>query len=98
MLKLTVNGVAHEVERRGRAVGGRVHVFAELPSTNDVAAGLPPGEAAVALYQTRGRGQYGRAWASRPEASLLLSVAAVPRDRRPVALTAWAAEAGVELA
>ncbi len=77
----------------GLAPAGRVHVYDELPSTNDAAAGVPPGDAVVALYQTRGRGQYGRQWASRPGSSLLLSVAADPPTRSPVVLTAWAAVA-----
>ena len=78
-----------------RAVGRRVRLFDELPSTNDFAAGCESGEVVVALHQTQGRGQYGRVWQSRPGASLLLSAVVAPPVpvRRPVLLTAWAAVA-----
>lgn len=78
-----------------RYIGRRVLVFDEVHSTNDVAASEPEGTAVIAGFQTAGRGQYGRAWQSRPGASLLLSVVVYPPPemRRPVVLTAWAAVA-----
>lgn len=83
-----------------RHVGRRVLLFSELPSTNDTAASLAAdpanaGAVVVADFQTRGRGQYGRVWQSRPGASLLLSALLFPHPavRRPVVLTAWAAVA-----
>ena len=79
-------------------LGTRAEVHESLGSTNDAAAALGAdpanaGLAVVARHQTAGRGTYGRAWASRPESSLLLSVilSPPPQLRRPVVLTAWAA-------
>ncbi len=79
-----------------RHVGRRVLVYDALASTNDTAAELPAddaGTAVVADHQTAGRGQYGRAWLTRPGSALLLSVLVAPPNhlRRPVVLTAWAA-------
>lgn len=81
-------------------VGRRLLRFDELPSTNDHAASLSvdpanAGTVVIAGSQTRGRGQYGRVWQSRPGASLLLSALVFPPAalRRPVVLTAWAAVA-----
>lgn len=81
-----------------RHVGRRVLVFDSVASTNDVAAGLAAdpdsaGTVVIADQQTAGRGQYGRAWQSRPGTSLLMSVLLAPPEelRRPVILTAWAA-------
>lgn len=75
-------------------------VYDAVTSTNDVAAELaadPQNAGAVVLadFQTAGRGQYGRAWASRPGCSLLASVLLFPPAElnRPVVLTAWAAVA-----
>jgi BirA family biotin operon repressor/biotin-[acetyl-CoA-carboxylase] ligase len=82
-----------------RHVGRRVLLYDSLPSTNDLAAELAEdGLVVVADFQTAGRGQYGRAWQSRPGASLLMSVAIRPpaEVRRPVVLTAWAAVAVAE--
>jgi BirA family biotin operon repressor/biotin-[acetyl-CoA-carboxylase] ligase len=83
-----------------RHVGRRVLLYDTLPSTNDLAAELAAdpandGVVVVADFQTAGRGQYGRAWQSRPGASLLMSVAVHPPPQagRPVVLTAWAAVA-----
>jgi BirA family transcriptional regulator, biotin operon repressor / biotin---[acetyl-CoA-carboxylase] ligase len=87
-------------------VGRRVLVFDQLESTNTTAALLAnpererggddtDGLAVVAGFQTAGRGQYGRAWQSRPGRSLLLSVILRPPPElsRPVILTACAAVA-----
>ena len=57
----------------------RVAYFAELPSTNDVAATLARGGAAegtviVAGAQTAGRGRQGKDWFSPPDAGLYTSV------------------------
>ena len=80
--------------------GQRVRVYESLPSTNDTAAALAAdpanaGLAVVARHQTAGRGTHGRAWSSRPDSSLLLSliVSPPPALRRPVVLTAWVAVA-----
>ncbi len=76
-------------------IGRRVLHFDSVPSTNDIASREPEGTAVVANFQTAGRGQYGRTWQSRPDASLLLSIVVSPPEylRRPVVLTAWAAVA-----
>lgn len=83
-----------------RRVGGRLLVFDEVASTNDLAARSANGPSddgltVLARRQTAGRGQYGRTWASRPGDSLLVSVALYPPPevRRPVVLTALAAVA-----
>ena len=79
-------------------LGASARVYESLGSTNDTAAALggDPANAELAIvarHQTAGRGTYGRAWVSRPESSLLLSVVLFPPPhlRRPVVLTAWAA-------
>jgi len=81
-----------------RHIGQRVLVFDELVSTNDRAAEYAAsldnaGLVLLAEHQTAGRGQYGRAWQSRPGASALVSVVVNPKPEcnRPVILTAWAA-------
>lgn len=80
-------------------VGRRVLVYDSLDSTNTTAAALadPAADGLVVLadFQTAGRGRFGRAWQSRPGASLLLSVVLFPPAelRRPAVLTAWAAVA-----
>ena len=78
-----------------RSGGRRLLVCDEVTSTNDVAAGLAPGEAVVASTQSAGRGQHGRVWASPPGAGLWLSVRFDPplSMRRPVVLTAIVAVA-----
>lgn len=80
-------------------IGRRALVYDEVESTNSLAAGFAlggtdvHGVALVADHQRAGRGQYGRAWQSRPRSSLLMSVVLRPPPelRRPVILTAWAA-------
>ncbi len=79
-------------------IGLRVLVFDELASTNDRAAEYAAslenaGLVLLAEHQTAGRGQYGRVWQSKPNASALVSVVVNPRVEcnRPVILTAWAA-------
>lgn len=89
-----------ETERIGKCV----LVYDSLESTNTTAAQLATssdaadGFALLALFQSAGRGQYGRVWQSRPGDSLLLSVVLrPPRDLcRPVILTALAAVAVAE--
>lgn len=90
----------HERHLDTAHVGRRILTFDELPSTNDAAAELAldpanSGTVVIARHQTAGRGQYGRTWASRPDASLLMSVVLFPPASacRPVVLTAWAAVA-----
>jgi BirA family biotin operon repressor/biotin-[acetyl-CoA-carboxylase] ligase len=79
-------------------IGRRVLVYDRVDSTNTLAATLAQsgdadGLVLIADEQSAGRGQYGRAWVSRPGSSLLLSVVLTPPPelRRPVVLTAWAA-------
>ena len=81
-----------------RHLGRRLLACDEVPSTNDVAAGLAPGEAVMAQVQSAGRGQHGRVWQSPPGAGLLLSVRLDPPPafRRPVLLTALVAVAVAE--
>jgi BirA family biotin operon repressor/biotin-[acetyl-CoA-carboxylase] ligase len=82
-------------------LGRRVLVFDSLDSTNTAAARLAStdanadGLAVIADFQSAGRGQYGRAWQSRPGSSLLMSVVLQPPRElcRPVVLTALAAVA-----
>src|SRR5262249_40553335 len=81
-----------------RLIGRRVYLFDSVVSTNDVASGLAldpenSGTVVIAAHQSAGRGQYGRAWLSRPGTSLLMSILLFPPAelRRPVVLTAWAA-------
>ncbi len=66
----------------------RVTVFRETESTNDIVlraaeGGEPEGLAVFAEAQTRGRGQFGRRWDSRPGLGLWFSV--LLRPRWPVA-------------
>jgi BirA family transcriptional regulator, biotin operon repressor / biotin---[acetyl-CoA-carboxylase] ligase len=63
--------------------GRRVLWYAEVGSTNDVAAALadrgePEGTVVVADAQSAGRGRHGRAWASPPGAGLYLSTVTRP--------------------
>jgi len=81
-------------------LGQRAHVYESLASTNDTATPLAAdpanaGLVVVARHQTAGRGTHGRAWASRPDSSLLMSLVVAPplALRRPVVLTAWVAVA-----
>lgn len=77
------------------AIGREVFVHDSLASTNDAADAVPDGTIVLARHQSRGRGQHGRVWQSRPDASLLMSVRLRPPQElnRPVILTAWAAVA-----
>ena len=63
--------------------GRRVLWYAEVGSTNDVAAALadrgePEGTVVVADAQSAGRGRHGRAWASPPGAGLYMSTLTRP--------------------
>lgn len=84
-------------------VGRRVLNYDRVDSTNNLAAQLANTEsddfAIVADFQSAGRGQYGRAWQSRPGSSLLMSVVLRPplALRRPVILTAFASVAVAEV-
>ena len=58
----------------------RVHVFAELPSTNswlmdNVPATVGKPAIALAIHQSAGRGRQGKAWIAPPQSGLCLSVA-----------------------
>ncbi len=80
--------LARALERAGPELGpfaGRVHVYDEVTSTNDVAArlaeaGAPEGTAVVADRQTAGRGRRGRRWFSPAGAGLYLSAVFRPPD------------------
>jgi BirA family biotin operon repressor/biotin-[acetyl-CoA-carboxylase] ligase len=81
-------------------VGRHVWRYAQLGSTNDLAARLghdPSHHGTVILTdeQTAGRGQYGRTWQSPPGSSVLMSIVLFPPPElaRPSILTAWAAVA-----
>lgn len=70
-----------EIERQlaPDAFGRPLEVHALLESTNDRAkalarSGAPEGAAVLALAQSRGRGQHGRAWVSPPGKGVYLSV------------------------
>jgi BirA family biotin operon repressor/biotin-[acetyl-CoA-carboxylase] ligase len=66
-------------------IGCHVRWYAEIPSTNDVAAvladnGSEEGTLVLADMQTAGRGRLGRSWASPPGAGIYASVVLRPRD------------------
>ncbi len=85
-------------------IGRRVLVYDHVESTNTLAMALAQpaddadGLVLIADHQLTGRGQYGRAWVSRPGSSVLMSVVVkTPVElRRPVILTAWVAVAVAE--
>jgi BirA family biotin operon repressor/biotin-[acetyl-CoA-carboxylase] ligase len=67
-----------------KRLGGKLHYFAELGSTNVHARmlaeqGAAEGEIVVAEAQTQGRGRLGRRWESPPGINLYLSVILRPR-------------------
>jgi BirA family biotin operon repressor/biotin-[acetyl-CoA-carboxylase] ligase len=69
-------------------LGGKIHYFLELDSTNSYARGLagagaPEGEIVIAETQTQGRGRLGRAWVSPPYVNLYLSLILRPHRLRP---------------
>jgi BirA family biotin operon repressor/biotin-[acetyl-CoA-carboxylase] ligase len=64
---------------------GRVRVFGEVTSTNDIVAewadaGAEEGLVAVAESQSRGRGRLGRTWSSPPGAGIYISTLLRPMD------------------
>lgn len=62
-----------------RAVDGwMIHEFAEVTSTNSLAAHLPPWTAVRALVQTAGRGRTGRRWVSDENGLWLSAVLPTP--------------------
>lgn len=78
----------------------QVHWYAELPSTNDLAAamaarGAREGVVVIAGAQTAGRGRQGRSWCSPPGAGLYVSIVLRPEPRAVPLLTI---AAGVALA
>lgn len=78
----------------------RVLWYAEVGSTNDVAArlaerGEPEGTVVIADAQSGGRGRHGRAWASPPDAGLYMSLILRPA---PHAVGLLTIAAGVALA
>jgi BirA family biotin operon repressor/biotin-[acetyl-CoA-carboxylase] ligase len=76
----------------GRSIGRRLHVVAEIGSTNDAVmaagqAGEPEGFAVLADRQTSGRGRRGRSWASLPGVGIWTSILlrpALPPLKAPV--------------
>jgi BirA family biotin operon repressor/biotin-[acetyl-CoA-carboxylase] ligase len=78
-----------------RAIDGwTVHEFAEVTSTNALAAHLPPWSAVRADEQTAGRGRSGRPWVSDRGGLWLSAVVPTPGDPAVWALlplaTGWA--------
>jgi BirA family biotin operon repressor/biotin-[acetyl-CoA-carboxylase] ligase len=79
----------------------RLALYAEVPSTQDVAhawaaSGAPDGAVVLADAQSGGRGRAGRAWASPPGSGVWLTAIVRPRD--PAALEVLALRVGLELA
>jgi len=60
----------------------RVHYFAAVGSTNDVAASLPDGAVVLAEAQTTGRGRRGHSWSSPPGSGIYASVVVAPGRAR----------------
>jgi len=65
-------------------VAGRLIIYPEVTSTQDVARGLaldgePEGTAVMAINQTGGRGRSGRVWVSPPGKNLALSIILQPK-------------------
>jgi BirA family biotin operon repressor/biotin-[acetyl-CoA-carboxylase] ligase len=75
-----------------RAVDGwTLHEFAEVTSTNLLAAHLPPWTAVRATVQTAGRGRTGRHWVSDEDGLWLSAVVPTPGDSVPWSLLPLAA-------
>jgi BirA family biotin operon repressor/biotin-[acetyl-CoA-carboxylase] ligase len=75
-----------------RAVDGwTLHEFAEVTSTNSLAAHLPPWTAVRAAVQTSGRGRTGRHWVSDEGGLWLSAVLPTPGDKAPWSLLPLAA-------
>lgn len=84
-----------------RAIDGwTVHDFAEVTSTNSLAAHLPPWSAVCAQVQTVGRGRTGRQWVSDAGGLWLSAVVPAPGDPSEWALlplaAGWAVLASVQ--
>ncbi len=84
------------------ALGRRLHMHADVGSTNDLAldradAGAPHGTAVVADQQLRGRGQRGRGWHSPPGLGLYTSLV-LRGERELVSPTLVIAAIGVGIA
>ena len=85
---------------RAGSFSRRVLWYAEVGSTNDVAAtladrGEPEGTVVIADAQSAGRGRHGRTWASPPGAGLYMSIVIRPA---PHAVSLLTIGAGVALA
>jgi BirA family biotin operon repressor/biotin-[acetyl-CoA-carboxylase] ligase len=70
--------------RVGQRLGGKIHYFTQIDSTNAHARrlaerGAPEGVVVVADAQTQGRGRLGRRWISPPHTNLYLSVILRPQ-------------------
>ncbi len=73
------------------ADGWTLHEFAEVTSTNLLAAHLPPWTAVRAVVQTAGRGRTGRPWISDEDGLWLSAVVPTPGDPAPWSLLPLAA-------
>ncbi|MDQ7781284.1 MAG: biotin--[acetyl-CoA-carboxylase] ligase [Desulfomonilaceae bacterium] len=77
-------GVESGLQEEQRAVTGRLVIYEEAESTQDLAksmalSGEPEGTAVMALDQTRGRGRVGRSWVTPRGKNVALSVILRPR-------------------
>ncbi len=102
-----MNEIDIDPDRVRDAIGGRVTVYRETDSTNDLLQrlaldGAPEGEVIIADRQTRGRGQHGRKWDSRAGLGLWFSVLLRPSWKvgldRITPLVAVAAASGIATA
>jgi BirA family biotin operon repressor/biotin-[acetyl-CoA-carboxylase] ligase len=79
-------------EPGNRAIDGwTLHEFAEVTSTNSLAAHLPPWTAVRAVVQTAGRGRAGRHWVSDEDGLWLSAVVPTPGTSAPWPLLPLAA-------
>jgi BirA family biotin operon repressor/biotin-[acetyl-CoA-carboxylase] ligase len=84
------NGQALTARLCGRRIGGKVHFFDEISSTNDFVyrlgiEGAPEGTVAVADHQTKGKGRLNRVWQSPPKANLYTTILLRPAIEAAVA-------------
>lgn len=68
-----------QVDLQAQRLGGHIHYFPKIDSTNSYAyrlaeAGAPEGEVVIGEEQTQGKGRMGRQWVSPPYLNLYLSV------------------------
>jgi BirA family biotin operon repressor/biotin-[acetyl-CoA-carboxylase] ligase len=92
--------LARAADRLG-PFGRRVLWFAEVPSTNDLAASMaergdPEGRVVIANAQSAGRGRQGREWVSPPGAGLYMSILLRPLPHAVPLVTIAAGVAAAE--